>query len=144
MKKILFAPILCLSSLFLFAEEPVNEKVMQAFTETFKNAREVVWYEHPNSYEVKFKQNEIVSRVSYDNEGNIVRSIRYYYEDNLPLYIREKLKKDFRNKKIFGITELANANEINYFIVLEDDKNWFQVHSGSNGEISLLKKFNKA
>ncbi len=117
---------------------------MQAFTETFKNAREVVWYEHPNSYEVKFKQNEIVSRVSYDNEGNIVRSIRYYYEDNLPLYIREKLKKDFRNKKIFGITELANANEINYFIVLEDDKNWFQVHSGSNGEISLLKKFNKA
>lgn len=122
----------------------VNEKVLKAFEQTFVTAKDVVWHESENSYEARFKQSEIVTRASYDKEGNLLYTTRYYGEEMLPINILTKLKKKFIGKTVFGITESATENDVNYHIVLQDDKNWYIVKADGMGFMELFKKYRKA
>lgn len=143
MKKILLAAIVFASSFRAMAEDP-NQKVLTAFSKTFSHAKEVAWTENENSYEVKFKQNEILSKVTYDKEGNIMKTLRYYYEQSLPLLILSKVKTKFSDKKIYGVTEESSEEGTYYHIVLEDQKHWINITADSSGGIKVDKKYNKA
>jgi hypothetical protein len=146
MKKIILSITAALFSLLTFATDPsaVNEKVLTAFNKSFKDAKEVVWSEYENFYEVKFTHNTVQAMISYDEEGNILRSRRYYFEDMLPLLIKAKINKRYSDKKIYGITELASDAEVAYYIILEDDKTWLTIKSDSYGNMSTYQKFKKA
>ena len=143
MKKILLAAIVFASSFRAMADDP-NQKVLDAFNKTFSHVKEVAWTENEHSYEVKFKQNEILSKVTYDKEGNIMKTLRYYYEQGLPLLILSKVKTKFTDKKIFGVTEESSDEGTYYHIVLEDAKHWINVTADSYGGIKVDKKYNKA
>jgi len=121
----------------------VNEKVLKAFEETFVKATDVVWHETGNTYEARFKQSEIISRASYDKDGNLLRTIRYYSEEGLPINILTKIKKRFSGKSIFGVTECATGDEVEYNIVLQDEKNWYIVKSDSWGSLEVSQKYRK-
>jgi hypothetical protein len=105
MKRIFLAATSLFCSLIVLAEEPVNEKVMHAFTQSFKHVKDVVWHEYANYYEVVFKQQDIRARISYDTDENIVKSLRYYTEDQLLFFVRAKLQKQYAGKKVYGIYE---------------------------------------
>ena len=122
----------------------VTEKVLKAFEQTFVSATDVVWHERENTYEARFKQSEIVSRASYDKEGNLLYTTRYYGEEMLPINILTKLKKKFVGKTVYGITESATENDVNYHIVLQDEKNWYIVKADGMGTMELFKKYKKA
>jgi len=122
----------------------VNEKVLKAFEQTFVKATDVVWSEMENTYEARFKQSQIVTRASYDKDGNLLRTTRYYSEEGLPINILTKLKKKFSGKSIFGVTESAIEDEVTYHIVLQDEKNWYIVKSDSWGSLEITKKYKKA
>lgn len=143
MKQIILAAIVFVISYGAKAEEP-NQKVLDAFNKTFQNVQEIAWTENEQSYEVKFKQNEILSKVTYDTDGNILRTLRYYYEQNLPLLVLSRVKNKFSDKKIFGVTEEASDAGTFYHIVLEDEKHWINITADSYGGIKVDKKFNKA
>lgn len=146
MKKIILSIAIALFSVIAFAAAPVtvSEKALSAFNQSFKDAKEVVWSEYENFYEVKFMHNTVRSWISYDKEGNVLRSRRYYNEDMLPLFIKAKINKRYSNKKIYGITELASDAEVAYYIILEDDKNWLTIKADSYGNMSTYEKFKKA
>jgi hypothetical protein len=122
----------------------VNEKVLKAFNETFAKATDVVWHEMQNSYVASFKQSEITTRATYDTEGNLLRTTRYYSEENLPIHIRTKLKKKYSEKMVHGITEITEDDQVAYHIVLQDEKNWYVVKSDNWGSLELTKKYRKA
>jgi hypothetical protein len=143
MKKILLAAIVIASSFTALADGP-SQRVLDAFNKTFQNVKEVAWTENEQSFEVKFKQNEILAKVTYDKEGNILKTLRYYYEQNLPLLIFSKVKTKFADKKIFGVTEESSEGGTYYHIVLEDEKHWINITADSFGEIKVDRKFNKA
>jgi hypothetical protein len=143
MKKVLLAAIVLVCSFRAMADEP-NKKVLDAFNKTFPNVKEIAWSENANSYEVKFKQNEILTKVNFDKEGNIIQTLRYYYEQNLPLLVLSKVKNRFKDKKIFGVTEESSDEGTYYHIVLEDDKHWINITSDSYGIIRVDHKYNKA
>jgi hypothetical protein len=143
MKKILLAVIVFASGFRAMADDP-NEKVLEAFNKAFPHVKEVAWTENEHSFEVNFKQNEIFSRVTYDMEGNILKTFRYYHEENLPLLILSRVKTKFNDKKIFGVTEESSEEGVYYHIVLEDDKHWINITTDNLGSIKARKKFNKA
>lgn len=126
------------------APPEVSEKVLKAFNETFLKATDVEWYETQNSFEASFKQSDIQSKAIYDKNGNLLSSIRYYFEDNLPVHIRSKLKKSYSGKSIYGVTELTVDDQITYHIILQDEKNWYIVISNSYGNLELSRKYKKA
>lgn len=143
MKKILFAAIVFASSFTAKADDP-SQKVLDVFNKTFPHVKEVAWTESEHSYEVKFKQNEILSKVTFDKEGVILKTLRYYSEEGLPLLILSKVKAKYAEKKIFGVTEESSEEGIYYHIVLEGEKHWINITSDNSGNIKVDKKFNKA
>lgn len=143
MKKILLAAIVSVFCFSAMADDP-SEKVLDAFNKTFPNVKEVAWTENDHSYEVKFKQNEILSRITYDKDGNILKTIRYYYEQDLPLLVLSKVKRKFNDQKIFGVTEESSDEGTYYHIILEDEKHWTNITADSYGSIKVDKKYNKA
>lgn len=126
-----------------FANLP-NEKVLKSFETIFSNPKDVKWYEHKDYYEVSFVQSDIRANVKFDTDGNFMTSTRYYKEQQLPTSILCKLKKRYTNKTVFGVTELTNNEEVNYYIKLQDEKSWYTVKVNGNGSMELIEKYKKA
>ena len=122
----------------------VNEKVLKAFNETFAKATDVVWHELKNTYLASFKQSEITTRATYDTEGNLLRTTRYYSEENLPIHIISKLKKKYSGKLVHGVTELTQNDEVAYYVTLHDAKNWYIIKADNWGGLELTQKYRKA
>ena len=78
MKKIVLASLLFAAAIAQAATPPeVNEKILNAFRQTFAYAEDVVWQEKDNSYQVNFWQGEINIRAWYDDQGKLLATIRY-------------------------------------------------------------------
>ena len=145
MKKILLAAFILSSSFRLLANPiDVNEKVLHAFSKTFRNAQNVSWAAVSNFYEVNFKQDEVIARVTYDKEGNMLKTLRYYKEDHLPLLVMTNLRKKYADKKTYIVIEESSADDTLYHITLEDNKYWYHVIADAYGNMSLEKKYVKA
>ena len=145
MKKLII--LTCLfAALSATASNPpeVSEKVLKAFSETFMKATDVVWHEVKNFYEASFKQSEIISRAVYDQDGNLVRTTRYYSQENLPINILTKLQKRYAGKSVYGVTELSTGDEVSYHTTMQDEKNWYIIKADNLGSLELEQKFKKA
>lgn len=122
----------------------ISEKVLKAFKETFANAEEVTWKEMDNSCQANFKVSEVQVRAVYDNEGNLLETVRYYGEKNLPPNILARMKKKYAGKEIFGVTEISSDSEISYHVTLKDDKNWYTIKADPYGNTQQVDKFKRA
>ncbi len=145
MKKFLYLAIL-LTSLSASATTPpeISEKVLKAFKETFATAEDVTWKELDNSCQANFKINQITVRAMYDNEGNLLETVRYYGETNLPPNIIARLKKRYAGKEVFGVTEVTSDSEVAYHITLKDEKHWYTVKSDPYANLQQTDKFKRA
>jgi len=144
MKKLIILSCL-FAALSASASNPpeVSEKVLKAFNETFIKATDVVWHEMQNLYEARFKQSEIITRAIYDTDGNLLRTTRYYSQENLPINILAKIQKKYAGKSVYGVTELATEDEVSYHITLQDEKNWYIVKADNWGNVELSQKYRK-
>ena len=122
----------------------VSEKVLKAFSETFMKATDIVWHEVKNLYEASFKQSEIITRAIYDQDGNLLRTTRYYSQENLPINILTKLQKRYAGKSVYGVTELSTEDQVSYHITMQDEKNWYIIKADNWGSLELEQKFKKA
>jgi hypothetical protein len=146
MKKIILSAALLVSIVSFAATSPleVNEKVLKSFKETFEQARDVVWQEYENYYQANFKMDEIQVRAQYDQDGVLIKTIRYYGEKQLLPNIVAKIRKKYGNREVFGVTELTSAEEVSFQITLKDEKNWYVVKSDALGNLEQLEKFKRA
>ena len=143
MKKLLFFACVLLIASSSFANKPVSEKVLKAFNATFAGAENVVWTDSENIFTVKFTQLGITTFVTYDEGGNFISSLRYYFADKLPVDIQCRLKKKFADKTIFGVIEYTVGDEVNYFVKLEDAKTWTTVKIANGRNMDVTEKYKK-
>jgi hypothetical protein len=147
MKKILFACVIAIvSSMTVFAtpKSIVTEKVLKVFHEAFPEVKQTSWYTFDTYYEVFFTNPDNSScRIDYSPDGIVLSTTRYYTEQKLPPAIRAKVNEKYPGKKLFGITEVSNSQNVTYNIVLEDEKNWYNIESDATGIIKLDKKLEK-
>ena len=146
MKKLLLIAVLLACTTAMFAARPpeVNAKVLKAFKETFKDVKDVNWYEYDSYYEASFNQATIQNRIRYDADGNIIGTTRYYAPDQLPLNILVKLKKRYEKRTLYYVTEITTDESLTYYITMQDDKHWYTVTSDLNGSFQQTEKFKKA
>jgi hypothetical protein len=145
MKKLIYLAVL-LTGLSASAATPpeISAKVLKAFKETFVNAENVTWKEMDNSCQANFKLSEIQVRAVYDNDGNLLETVRYYGEQTLPPNILAKLKKRYAGKEVFGVTEISSENEVSYHITLKDEKHWYTIKSDPYANFQQTDKFKRA
>lgn len=123
--------------------EPVTEKAEKTFNQLFKDADDVKWTNTGNTYEAFFTSEGIKSRATIDAKGNLIQTIRYYSENNLPSNVLYAVKKEYKGKEVFGVTEVANKNGVNYRIVLKDDKSYTHINANSIGDTELVAKYKR-
>jgi hypothetical protein len=121
----------------------ISEKMLQAFQQTFPDAKQVKWVEEPNGYQVSFRQNDILTKVEYDKDAHFVSSLRYYSEKNLPVTIMCQLQKKYAGKTVWGVTELSTEASTEYYVKLVDDQNWYTVRSDGDGNMQMVEKYKK-
>ncbi|HUR11603.1 MAG TPA: hypothetical protein VM012_09560 [Flavitalea sp.] len=144
MKKILAIVLSFVVFSSTFANSPiVNEKVLRSFDQTFTNVESVKWEEFKDHYTVSFMHAGIQSVVNYDKDGQMLSSIRYYLPKMLPLYIFNKLKKEYTNDTLFGVTEVIYGEDVLYFVKIESAKNWITVKIDPSGNSEIYKKYRK-
>ena len=145
MKKLVYLAVMLFSLSATAATPPeISEKVLKAFKATFTDATDVTWKELENSCQANFKLSEIQVRAMYDNEGNLIETVRYYGERNLPPNILARLKKKYSGKNVFGVTEISSENEVSYHITMKDEKNWYVVKSDPYANLQQTDKFKRA
>lgn len=121
-----------------------TEKVLKAFKETFSSATDITWHEYADFIQANFNQNEVQVRAQYADDGTLLKTIRYYGESNLQPNIVVKLKKKYKGKEIFGVTETMCDDEISFVINLRDSENWYVLRSDIYGNLEQVDKFKRA
>lgn len=121
----------------------INEKVLKNFRETFTTAENVKWHEYKDYLSVNFTQFGIRTTVNYDRKGNMLGALRYYEPHMLPLNVLNQVKKEFPNQSLYGVTELSFGNEVNYYIKMQDDRNWITVKADPSGSNTVVEKYQK-
>lgn len=121
-------------------EPVVNEKAQKTLTNVFKDADGVKWSRPDSNYEAYFENKGIKTRATIDDEGNLLQTIRYYDENNLPACILYQIKKGYKGKEVHGVTEVTHKNGVNYRIVLKDNKYYTQINANATGETELVSK----
>jgi hypothetical protein len=146
MKKIFITAIsmLVLSAGIYARDTEVNEKVLKSFKESFPRAEQVSWQEYVDNYVVNFTSVGIKERITYDKEGNFINATRYYYQEHLPVNIIYKLKKNYPDQKVYGVTEITTETLVEYYVKLEDKNNWTTIRSDDAGNMEVVEKFKKA
>ncbi len=123
--------------------KPVNDKARQTFDLLFKDADNVKWSETNSYYEAFFDSDGIKTRVAIDAKGNLLQTIRYYGENNLPANVLYQIKNDYKGKNVFGVTEVSNKNGVNYRIVLKDDRYYTHVNANNSGDTQLVSEYKR-
>jgi hypothetical protein len=122
----------------------VNAKVIKAFQEAFPQATTVDWKESGDFYFVHFKEKESVMQIEYDHDGNFIESDKFYTDtDLLPAHLVWELNKRFKGKTIFGVTEVNTELETNYFVKMQDDKEWITVKGNATGIDYIVERYKK-
>ncbi|HEX4957876.1 MAG TPA: hypothetical protein VFV46_06830 [Lacibacter sp.] len=144
MKTLFFAFFLvtALSSRALDVPE-VNQRTIEKFQVAFKEATDVKWYAEENYDQVYCLIKGIKTQIKYDKEGKFVSCFRMYGANELPVIVQYKLNQEYANKKVTSVAELTTDGSIEYHLVLEDDKFWYNVKSDSFGNLTTDKKFKK-
>ncbi len=142
MKKV----ILYVASFFIIAAATAapGSKLLQRFSETFPNAKNVKWRDDPAGYFVSFTQNGNFNKVFYNTNGNFVYSLKYSDGAALPINIAMALNKNFGESKILGVTEVTTQNNLVYNIKLSKDEKLYSLELLADGSISKQEVFDDA
>jgi len=145
MKKLVWiaAAFITLSAAAVNDNPVVNAKVQETFKMVFANAENVTWSSAKDNNEASFSMNNVKVRAVIDNDGRLVRTIRYYGEEHLPAVIRYSVKKRFRNQSISNVSELSANDEVTYYVSLKDEQHLINVVVSSNGQVLTSKKYKR-
>lgn len=151
MKKYLVV-LLMLAGISSFANTSfsIDEKILRSFNALFPNAEQIKWDESPEAFTIHFSDGGIRSRIVFEKDRPLVTLTRYYMEQDLPYSVLLKLKKEFHDKKITGVTEISTHRQLGnylqeeFYIKLEDNKNLMTVKLKRNGKFTVLEKLRKA
>jgi len=150
MKKILFLIIVSFVSTGIFAtpHETIDSsrKIQKVFHQDFPEVTHFKIYTSGDQYRVYFNDdaNHSSGRVYYDTDGNILQTYKYYPGEQLPPFIRTKIKEKYDGKNISNVTEITNPDQHYYSIILSDSKQMFIVNADEKGNLQLIKKYKKA
>lgn len=121
----------------------VNEKALKTFNTIFTNAQNVQWNTTADYNEASFLSGSISTRAVIDNNGALIRTIRYYKENHLPSNILYKIKKKYDGKEIYGVTEVTNEDGTNYHIVVRDARHIYKVTADNSGSVMQTAKYKR-
>ncbi|MCD2424597.1 hypothetical protein LQ567_17585 [Niabella pedocola] len=122
----------------------VNEKVIKTFNQVFSEAQNVQWSTTATYSQASFQSGAVATRVMIDNNGALIRTIRYYKENELPSHVLYQIRKKYEGKEIAGVTEISNNEGTSYHIIVNDNRNMYKVTVDNSGSLTQDAKYKRA
>ncbi len=146
MKKIIISLTLSaalLSSTFMFAAdiEP-NGKVIRAFSDVFKKAKDVEWttFSKDGVYQARFNFNNESLQAFFTEDGDYIGTTRQVTAAQLPIIVAAGLEKQYSDARIVSIFEYSRKDGLDYFITLSNSKGAMIVKATGSGDLSVYRK----
>ena len=147
MKKIILSIGLLLSigltSAFAIKREDVNSAVISSFNKDFASAKNVNWEVQKDFIKATFNMNDLVMYAYYRADGELLAVTRNLLSNQLPIYLRGELTKDYQNYWISDLFELASQDQSSYFIQVENADETLVLKSDGNNGWSVYKRDRK-
>ncbi len=105
-------------------EARVSQPALIAFSNSFPNVANTKWFRVDKLYLVQFMKNENVNKALYDVKGNLIYTICYGTEKDLPRDVRRLVRREYVGFE-YNILQAIEVNEDNrniWVINLSDDK----------------------
>ena len=91
-----------------------------------------------------FKQHGVPVRVSYNQKGKLMYTIRYYNAEQVSPIVKEKLNNKGFTMKIVLLTEIKSRYSTTQVVKMENDQTIITLTINQAGEINAAEEFNKA
>jgi len=152
MKKLILLCFVALGSSGIFAAPldltsiDASAKIRKVFHHSFPEVTNPTIINAGDFYLVYFadKATNSSCHIYYDAEGNVIETIRNYTAEGLNPFMRAKIDSKYKGKNVFGVTDVADANEHFYEIILQDAKSLWVIHANDDGSMYVQRKYKKA
>src|SRR5215813_1928046 len=100
----LFLTVFSLSA-FATDEKNINPQVLSAFNVEFSGAQNVKWTKVEGVYAVNFTQNNFRIEAFFDEDGELLGTVRNILFNELPLSVTNAINKKYKNAPAYDIYE---------------------------------------
>ena len=100
----------------------VTDKINKAFSQFFKNASNLRWYEINKKFLVNFIQNDQLNKALFTKNGQIIYHIQYGTEQHLPFEVRKLVKRNYYDQSITKVFKV-NQDKRNIWVISLEDSN---------------------
>jgi len=119
----------------------VNTKALKDFNKSFKNISGEQWYKVTDGFIASFKENEIETKVAYDQKGKWHCTVRTFGENELPSDVRDLVKSRYYDYKILVVYEIRHDNTV--YILKIEDTSTLKTLRVADGEIEIISDNSK-
>ena len=119
----------------------VNAKALKDFNKSFKNISGEQWYKVTDGFIASFKENEIETKVAYDQKGKWHCTVRTLDENQLPSDVRDLVKSKYYDYKILVSYEIRHDNTV--YILKIEDATTLKTLRVADGEIEIISDNSK-
>ena len=124
-------------------KDDIDRKVFNSFTNQFTDARDVSWKKTSTYLKATFKVNEQVMFAYFAPTGELLGVSRNILSTQLPINLQRQLKKHYSKGWITELSELANEQESNYYVTIENADQVLTLKSEGSNSWSVYKKTKK-
>ncbi len=120
----------------------INEKAAKYFKKNFHHVNNLMWSHVGENLLAQFSTGETKSRLLFNKKGNLIYSIVFYNEEELPGDI-QNIVRDFY--QLYTITSVAKVEEDNrqIWVVKLSGKSSYVTARVENDEIEEVENFRK-
>lgn len=121
-----------------------DKNIVDKFTALYPNADSVRWYEYDTHVTVRFYDQKVLCNLSYDQQGQVVKAIRYYDGGTLSPFYVQRIKDRYPKFDIHMVTETTTDGGTSYRVSLQNPTNWVIIDMDSQGNMQQSGKYKKA
>src|SRR6476660_6637550 len=119
----------------------VNTKALKDFNKSFKNISSEQWYKVTDGFIASFKENQIETKVAYDQKGKWHCTVRTLDENQLPSDVRDLVKSKYYDYKILVSYEIRHDNTV--YILKIEGVTTLKTLRVADGEIEIISDNSK-
>jgi hypothetical protein len=121
----------------------VSTTIADHFSKNFPGVSNVIWTKAENTTWGYFKQHDIPVRVSYNQKGRLLYTIRYYNKSQVSPLIESAVSREGFTMPIVHVTEIKSRYTTTNLVTMEDQFSIVTVKVSASGDISVYEELNK-
>ena len=121
----------------------VNDKVQKSFEQYFAGVSNQDWSMMGKDFHTTFYNNGVLTQALFDKKGNLINTISYGTEKDIPVSVKKIIKSEYYDYAITVAVKIKMNQEDIWVVNMKNDTEYLIVRV-ENGEMEQINRFNKS